>query len=97
MRRARRARVGSSAIAGAVMAVHFFHCTDGFDFVLDRVGQNTRSRQDLPVGAYNVANRMMRALPPGADWSNWVVSVQNRKGRMVDVIPFPAEARREAA
>jgi hypothetical protein len=83
------------------MAVHFFHCTDGFDFVLDRVGQNTRSRQDLHVAACLVANRMMRALPPGADWSNWVVSVQNRKGWMVDVIPFPVEARagahREAA
>src|SRR3954453_9418 len=83
------------------MAVHFFHCTDGFDFVLDRVGQNTRSRQDLHVAACLVANRMMRALPPDADWSNWVVSVQNRKGRMVDVIPFPVEARagapREAA
>ncbi|HEX8167888.1 MAG TPA: hypothetical protein VF601_19145 [Beijerinckiaceae bacterium] len=79
------------------MAVHFFHCTDGFDFVLDRVGQNTRSMQDLHLRACLVANRMMRSVPPDMDWSNWVVSVQDRKGQMVDVIPFPAEERREAA
>ena len=79
------------------MAVHLFDCTDGFHFVLDRVGQNTRSRQDLHVAACLVANRMMRALPPDADWSNWIVSVQNRKGRMVDVIPFPVEARAGSA
>ena len=79
------------------MAVHFFHCTDGFDFVLDRVGQNTRSRQDVHLTACLVANRMMASVEPDMDWSNWVVSVQDRKGQMVDVIPFPVEARREAA
>ena len=79
------------------MAVHFFHCTDGFDFVLDRVGQNARSRQDVHLTACLVANRMMASVPPDMDWSNWVVSVQDRKGQMVDVIPFPVEARREAA
>ena len=79
------------------MTVHFFHCTDGFDFVLDRVGQNTRSRQDLHLCACLIANRMMRSLAPGMDWSKWVVSVQDRKGQMVEVIPFPAEERREAA
>jgi hypothetical protein len=79
------------------MPIHFFHCTDGFDFVLDRVGQNTRSRHDLHLRAGLVATRMMQALPVGVDWSNWIVSVQNRKGRMVEVIPFLAEERREAA
>ena len=79
------------------MAVHFFHCTDGFDFVLDRVGQDIRSPQELHLRACLVANGMMRALPPDMDWSDWVVSVQDRKGQMVDVVPFPAEARREAA
>jgi hypothetical protein len=79
------------------MAVHFFHCTDGFDVVLDRVGQNTRGKRDVHLRACLVANRMMASVPPDMDWSKWVVSVQDRKGMMVEVIPFPAEARREAA
>jgi hypothetical protein len=79
------------------MAVHYFHCTDGIDFVLDRVGQNTRSRQDVHLRACLVANRMMRSVGEDMDWSNWVVSVQNRRGMMVEVVPFPAGERREAA
>ena len=79
------------------MAVHFFHCTDGFDFVLDRVGQNTRSMQDLHPRACLVANRMMASVEPGMDWSNRVVSVQDRQGQMGVVIPLPAEARGDAA
>ena len=77
------------------MAVHFFHCTDGVDFVLDRVGQNTRTSEDMRLRACLVANRMMRTLSDDLDWSNWVVSIQDRKGMMVDVVPFLAEARRE--
>jgi hypothetical protein len=79
------------------MAVHYFHCTDGLDFVLDRVGQNTRSQQDVHLRACLVANRMMRSVGDDVDWSNWVVSVHNRRGMMVEVVPFPAEERREAA
>jgi hypothetical protein len=79
------------------MAVHYFHCTDGIDFVLDRVGQNARSRQDVHLHACLVANRMMASLGGDIDWSNWVVSVQDRRGMMVEVVPFPAEERRQAA
>ena len=78
------------------MAVHYFHCTDGVDFVLDRVGQNTRSEQDVHLRACLVANRMMRSVDD-MDWSSWVVSVHNRRGMMVEVVPFPAEERRAAA
>ena len=79
------------------MAVHYFHCTDGIDFVLDRVGQNTRSQEDLHLRACLVANRMMRSVAADFDWSGWVVSVQDRRGAMVEVVPFPAEERRKAA
>ena len=79
------------------MAVHYFHCTDGIDFVLDRVGQNARSQQDVHLRACLVANCMMRSVGEDMDWSSWVVSVQNRRGMMVEVVPFPAEERRQAA
>src|SRR3954462_7497849 len=38
------ARLGS---AEETMAVHYFHCTDGVDLVLDRTGRNVRCADDL--------------------------------------------------
>jgi hypothetical protein len=78
------------------MAVHYFHCTDGIDIVLDRAGQNIRSKRELQFKAWRAAERIMGAVAGDFDWSDWVVSVQDRKGMMVDVIAFPDRARRAA-
>jgi hypothetical protein len=32
----------------------------------------------------------MQRGPPRIDWADWLVSVQDRKGSMVAVVPFPA-------
>jgi hypothetical protein len=32
----------------------------------------------------------MRTAPGGADWSRWLVTVQDETGSMVAVVPFPA-------
>lgn len=79
------------------MALHFFHCTDGVDLVLDRTGQDTRSKRDRRERACRVAEGIMAAIPPGVDWSAWSVSVQDRRGALVEVVPFPLPALRQAA
>jgi hypothetical protein len=79
------------------MAVQYFHCTDGVDLVLDRTGRDVRSRRDRRLWAGRVAEDIMAAIPPGIDWSAWVVSVQDRRGQQVEVVPFPEAAAREAA
>jgi hypothetical protein len=79
------------------MPVHYFHCSDGVDLVLDRTGRNTRSKRDLHFRACQVAEDIMAAIPPGLDWSNWVVSVHDRRGALVKVVPFPTAAVRKAA
>src|SRR3712207_1343580 len=85
---------GSKARYGAgEMAVYFFHCTDGFDLVLDRVGQNTRSRSEMRLKARRIAEGLAGKLSDSLDWSGWVVSVQNRKGRLIEVVPFPPRRR----
>ena len=79
------------------MAVHYFHCTDGVDLVLDRAGRNVQTPDDLVESACAAAERIMEALPPELDWSAWVVSVQDGAGRQVAVVPFPLRAQRLAA
>ena len=69
------------------MPTHYFHCTDGYDLVLDSEGRSVRSKTDLRRRAGAAAERLMGRLP-GHDWSAWVVSVQDRDGRMAAVIPF---------
>lgn len=79
------------------MAVQYFHCTDGVDLVLDRTGRDIRSKRERSLWASRVAERIMAAIPPGVDWSAWVVSIQDRRGALVEVVPFPGAALREAA
>jgi hypothetical protein len=88
------ARLGS---AEETMAVHYFHCTDGIDLVLDRTGRNVRCADDLLENACGAAERIMDALPPELDWSAWVVSVQDAGGRQVAVFSFPLRTQRLAA
>ncbi|HEX2554541.1 MAG TPA: hypothetical protein VHL98_12635 [Microvirga sp.] len=72
------------------MPAYFFHCTDGYDLILDRAGHRMRSRRDTELVAYTVAGRVMRAAREGVDWSRWLVSIQDETGSMVAVVPFPA-------
>lgn len=75
------------------MAVHYFHCTDGTDLVLDRSGHRARSKRDRLLRAYSIAERVMSGTSPDLDWSRWVVSVYDRRGAMIDLVPFPAIGR----
>jgi hypothetical protein len=73
------------------MTVHFFHCSDGTDLVLDRAGHRARSRRERLFRAYSVAEKLMQGTPSDIDWSRWVVSVHTSKGEMIEVVPFPAD------
>jgi hypothetical protein len=72
------------------MPVHYFHCTNGTDLILDRRGRRTRTKKEVEPTAFAVAGQLMKSAPGLVDWSEWLVSVQDRKGSMVAVIPFPA-------
>jgi hypothetical protein len=73
------------------MARYYLHCTDGVDFVLDRVGHEIDAETDLMWFAYRAADRLMGELPEYDEWANWLVVVQNESGSQVEVVPFPAE------
>ncbi len=72
------------------MPAYYFHCTDGYELVLDRRGRRVRSRRDAERVAYTVAGGLMQEAPGAVDWSRWLVSVQDHRGGQVAVIPFPA-------
>jgi hypothetical protein len=71
------------------MPVHYFHCTNGKDLVLDRTGRRTRSKREIEPLAWTVALDLMRHAPGAVGWSEWLVSVQDGRGSLVAVVPFP--------
>jgi hypothetical protein len=73
----------------AMPARFYYHLTDGRDLVIDNTGRPTRSKKDVEPLAFSVAASFMRVAPGGIDWSEWLVSVHDRKGSMVAVVPFP--------
>lgn len=77
------------------MAIHYFHCTDGVDLVLDRSGRDTAGGGALLPQAASVADALMRELPGYEDWERWAVHVYDATGE-VEIVPF-SEARRRAA
>jgi hypothetical protein len=78
-----------------LVALHYFHCTDGKNLVLDQTGWLTRSKNDVEPVACRVAAELMTSAAGPVDWSDWLVSVQDRNGSMVAVVPFPElDARR---
>jgi hypothetical protein len=79
------------------MTVHYYHCTDGVDLVLDRVGHRTRSAGELHSRACRVAEELMNAIPPEIDWAHWIVSVHDKQGTLIEAVPFPVASRRAAA
>jgi hypothetical protein len=73
------------------MARYYLHCTDGVDFVLDRVGHEIDAESDLMWFASRTADRLMGELPDYDDWTSWLVVVQDERGSQIEVLPFPAE------
>ena len=74
------------------MAIHHFHCTDGADLIIDREGRVTAGLDEVYGAAREAAERLVRALPSYADWSNWMVCIYDELGQ-VDVVPFPERQR----
>lgn len=68
------------------MAVHYFHCTDGRDLILDREGRPTGG-QDLLGRARTVADEIKRAVPAYREWNDWAVHVYDTLGE-VAIVPF---------
>ena len=77
------------------MAVHYFHCTNGIDMVIDETGQETSSPGEMSSQARAVAGALMRAVPAYHEWWNWSVHVYDEIGA-VEIFDFPADRRRAA-
>ena len=74
------------------MSVHYFHCTDGRDLVVDKRGREVGPRQKVEAIARSVALDMIDAVPAFREWDGWAVHVYDTRGQ-VSIVPFPAEAR----
>ncbi len=77
------------------MAVHYFHCTNGIDMVIDRIGQETSGSNQMSCQAQAVAAALMRAVPAYHEWWNWSVHVYDEVGA-VEIFDFPKDRRRAA-
>ena len=69
------------------MAIHYFHCTDGVDLILDRSGCESRAIGDAIEKAREVAGRIMGAVPSYSEWDSWAVHVYDETGPL-EVVPF---------
>ena len=47
------------------MTAYYFHCTDGYELILDRAGRRMRSPHQAELVAHTVAGRVMRAVREG--------------------------------
>lgn len=70
------------------MPVHFFHCSDGTDLVLDRSGRETPDLSAVRPQALSIAGELMRGVPDYGEWERWSVYVYDELGE-VEIIPFP--------
>ena len=77
------------------MAVHYFHCTNGLDMVIDKQGQETSGCDEMSAHARAVAAGIMRAVPGYDEWWNWSVHVYDEVGA-VEIFDFPKDRRRAA-
>lgn len=78
------------------MTIHYFHCTDGVDLILDRQGRETSAYRDMQARARIVAGEIMGAVPSYTEWGNWAVHVYDAHGQ-VEIIPFEEPALQKAA
>ena len=77
------------------MAIHYFHCTDGIDMVIDGAGREISGSGEMSAHARAVAHGLMQAVPAYDEWWNWSVHVYDKVGA-VAIFEFPAD-RRQAA
>lgn len=70
------------------MGVHYFHCTDGVDLIIDRQGRDARADRDVVLRARKVAAEIMRSVPAYGDWDDWSVHVYDERGEL-EIVPFP--------
>jgi hypothetical protein len=77
------------------MSIHYFHCTNGVDLIVDRRGRETRALRDMARQARRVADDIMLAVPSYDEWSDWAVHVYDDRGQ-VDIIPFTERVRQAA-
>lgn len=75
------------------MALHYFHCTDGVDLVLDRQGREASGLRDVHGRARAVAADIMQAVPSYDEWETWAVHVYDERGQ-VAIVPFPRHSGR---
>lgn len=71
------------------MAIHYFHCTDGHDIIVDKRGREAESLADLRQAALDVAREIRAAVPAFGDWDHWAVHVYDSRGA-VEIVPFRA-------
>lgn len=73
------------------MAIHYFHCTDGVDLIVDRRGRDARETGEVRDRAREVAGEIMRAVPSYREWDDWAVHVYDHRGE-VEIVSFTAES-----
>jgi hypothetical protein len=78
------------------MAIHYFHCTDGVDLIVDRSGREAGRIEEVIGRARAVAGEVMRAVPAYREWQDWAVHVYDERGE-VEIVSFVDEGAREAA
>ena len=78
------------------MARYRFHCTNGYECILDTKGADVREPAQLPGRARRVASRVMHDVADQADWSEWSVTVHDMRGRRVLLQPFVSASNRMA-
>jgi hypothetical protein len=78
-----------------MMAIHYFHCTDGIDMVIDETGCEISSSAEMASHARAAAIALMSAVPAYDEWWNWSVHVYDEIGA-VEIFDFPVD-RRQAA
>ncbi|HEY0353935.1 MAG TPA: hypothetical protein VGC68_09910 [Enterovirga sp.] len=69
------------------MAIHYFHCTDGVDMIVDRKGREGSGARELTRSARDTAEAVMRAVPSYDSWEAWSVYIYNEHGQ-VAIVPF---------
>ena len=71
------------------MAIHYFHCTDGVDLIVDRRGRDARETHEVRDRARAVADEIMRAVPSYQEWDDWAVHVYDERGE-IEIVSFTA-------
>ena len=69
---------------------YYFHCSDGYDLIVDREGRELRG-SDLLWTALDAAARLMSELQTYDGWADWVVAIHDERGSLIDTVPFPTQ------